>query len=100
VSGLIPATGTRFVTTYLWTSGGTAGPGHAFLTQRWQPQLGLNVQLRQPLPVSAGPGRLEMSAELRNLLAQGYLPITSPDGRRMWLIQMPRAVRGGVSFIF
>ena len=100
VSGLIPATGTRFVTTYLWTSGGTAGPGHAFLTQRWQPQLGLNVQLRQPLPVSAGPGRLEMTAELRNLLAQGYLPITSPDGRRLWLIQMPRAVRGGISFIF
>ncbi len=79
---------------------GTTGPSHAFLTQRWQPQLGLNVQIRQPLPVTAGPGRLEMSAELRNLLAQGYLPITSPDGRRLWLVQMPRAVRGGISFIF
>lgn len=100
VSGLVPVSGTRFVTTYLWTPAGTAGPGHAFLTQRWQPLLGLNVQVRQPLPVSAGPGRLEMSAELRNLLAQGYLPITSPDGRRLYLIQMPRAVRGGISFIF
>lgn len=100
VSGVVPGSGTRFVTSYLWTSPGTAGPAHAFLTQRWQPQLGLNVQIRQPLPVSAGPGRLEMSAELRNLLAQGYLPITSPDGRRLWLIQMPRAVRGGISFIF
>lgn len=100
VTGVVPGAGTRFVTTYLWTTPGTAGPGHAFLTQRWQPQLGLNVQLRQPLPVAAGPGRLEISAELRNLLAQGYLPITSPDGRRLWLIQMPRAVRGGISFIF
>jgi hypothetical protein len=41
-----------------------------------------------------------MSAELRNLLAQGYLPVSSPDGRRLWLIQLPRAVRGGISFIF
>ncbi|MEJ5366784.1 MAG: carboxypeptidase-like regulatory domain-containing protein [Bryobacteraceae bacterium] len=100
ISGVIPQSGTRFTTSYLWTPAGSAGLGHAFLTQQWQPQLGLNVSLRQPLPVQAGPGRLEMSAELRNLLAQGYLPISSPDGRRMWLIQLPRAVRGGISFIF
>ena len=100
ITGVVPQTGTRFTTSYLWTPGGSAGLGHAFLTQQWQPQLGLNVSLRQPLPVQAGPGRLEMSAELRNLLAQGYLPVSSPDGRRLWLIQLPRAVRGGISFIF
>jgi hypothetical protein len=100
LAGVAPQTGTRFTASYLWTPAGSAGLGHAFLTQQWQPQLGLNVTLRQPLPVSAGPGRLEVSAELRNLLAQGYLPVTSPDGRRLWLIQLPRAVRGGISFIF
>lgn len=100
MTGTVPQTGTRITTSYLWTPAGSAGLGHAFLTQKWQPQSGLNVSLRQPLPVPAGPGRLEMSAELRNLLAQGYLPITSPDGRRLWLIQLPRAVRGGISFIF
>jgi len=100
LAGAVPRTGTRITTSYLWTPGGSAGLGHAFLTQQWQPQLGLNVTLRQPLPVSAGPGRLEMTAELRNLLAQGYLPVSSPDGRRLWLIQLPRAVRGGISFIF
>lgn len=100
VTGVLPQSGTRITTSYLWTPPGSAGLGHAFLTQKWQPQLGLNVTLRQPLPLAAGPGRLEMSAELRNLLAQGYLPVSSPDGRRLWLIQLPRAVRGGISFIF
>jgi len=100
LAGAIPHTGTRFTNSYLWTPPGSAGLGHAFLTQQWQPQLGLNVAIRQPLPLAAGPGRLEMTAELRNLLAQGYLPVSSPDGRRLWLIQLPRAVRGGISFIF
>lgn len=40
-----------------------------------------------------------MNAELRNLLAQGYVPIASADGS-MLLIQFPRSFRGGVSFIF
>ncbi len=100
LAGAFPQSGTRFTASYLWTPPGSAGLGHAFLTQKWQPQLGFNVTLRQPLPLAAGPGRLEMSAELRNLLAQGYLPLASPDGRRLYLIQLPRAVRGGISFIF
>ena len=40
------------------------------------------------------------SAEVRNMLAQGYLPITGADGRRLLLVQSPRALRGGFSFIF
>jgi hypothetical protein len=40
------------------------------------------------------------SAELRNLLAQGYVPISTPDGRTLYLIQNPRALRGGLSFVF
>ncbi len=46
------------------------------------------------------PGRLEATADLRNLLAQGYLPIRTADGRDVFLIHSPRAVRGGLSFIF
>jgi hypothetical protein len=38
--------------------------------------------------------------EMRNLLAQGYLPIETAAGRRIILTQTPRAVRGGLSFIF
>lgn len=101
VNGILPVSGTRVMAAYFWTPSGTLGPTHAYLTQRWQPQMGLNVQLRQPVPrVSGMPGRLEMNADLRNLLAQGYIPITASDGRSLWLIQFPRSIRGGVSFIF
>ncbi len=100
LQGILRATGTRFNASYLWTTNGTLGPSHAWLTQRYQPLAGLTVQVRQPVPVGGIPGRLEMSAEARNLLAQGYLPIMTPDGRRLWLVQFPRALRGGLSFIF
>ena len=46
------------------------------------------------------PGRIEMTAELRNLLAQGYLPLPSSDGSTLFLVQFPRTIRGGLSFIF
>ena len=75
-------------------------PDHFYLTQSNYPQTGLNVQLRQPLPPFPGmPGRLEANAELRNGLAQGYLPV-SQGSQRVLLIQTPRSLRGGLSFIF
>jgi hypothetical protein len=101
VSGVLPVTGTRVTTSYLWTPSGSLGPAHSSLTQRTQPQMGLNIQVRQPIPfVSSMLGRLEMTAELRNLLAQGYVPIAASDGGTLLLIQFPRTVRGGISFIF
>jgi hypothetical protein len=42
---------------------------------------------------------MEMTVDLRNLLAQGYVGIQS-NGRCAVLTNAPRAVRGGVSFIF
>lgn len=101
VSGVAPITGTRFTTSYQWTDYNSLTPGHQYLTQRIHPDAGLNIYLRQPIPGFGGmPGRLEATAELRNLLAQGYLPIATADGRQVFLIQSPRAVRGGLSFIF
>ncbi len=99
-NGAIRATGTRLGASYLWTPSGTLGPAHAWLTLRNQPLIGLNVQIRQPVPTGGMPGRLEMTAEVRNLLAQGYVPVATPDGRQIWLVQFPRALRGGLSFTF
>jgi hypothetical protein len=63
--------------------------------------MGLNFQLRQPLPAINGMGgRFEVTAEVRNLLAQGYVPVPSSDGRNMLLVPFPRSLRGGLSFIF
>jgi hypothetical protein len=101
VSGSVPWAGTRFVTSYVWTDYRALTPGHRYLTQRINPEIGWNVYLRQPIPNLGGmPGRLEATADLRNLLAQGYLPIRTADGRDLFLIHSPRAVRGGLSFIF
>jgi len=100
VSGFAPATGTRFATSYQWTNVRSLTPSHLFLTQRVREGLGLNLMLRQPIPYfGVLPGRLEASAELRNLLAQGYVPLTL-QGRRVYLMHTPRSVRGGLSFIF
>ena len=101
LSGTAPWAGTHVTASYQWTDYGALSPTHLYLTHGLQPQLGLNIRLRQSLPsFGMWSGRLEATAELRNLLAQGYVPITTADGRKLYLIQNPRAVRGGLSFIF
>jgi hypothetical protein len=101
ISGVAPGSGTRYSASYEWTDYQSLTPGHVYLTQKLYPETGLNVRVRQPLPgLRSLPGRLEATAELRNLLAQGYLPITTLSGRRLVLANYPRAIRGGLSFIF
>ena len=101
VKGTVPVVGTRLASSYQWTDYRSLTPGHYYLTQRTYPEAGLNLSIRQPMPLMRGvPGRMEMTAEARNMLAQGYLPLSTPEGRRMLLIHTPRALRGGVSFIF
>jgi hypothetical protein len=75
-------------------------PDHVFLTQDVSESTGWNVRVRQPLPFfPALAGRLEATAELRNILAQGYLPLEA-NGQKALLTNSPRAVRGGLAFIF
>jgi hypothetical protein len=99
-STTLPVVGTQISGSYEWTDYSTIMPSHFYLTQSTYPEAGLNIRVRQPIPSFPGiPGRLEATAELRNGLAQGYLPIS--DGtQRVLLIQQPRALRGGLSFIF
>jgi hypothetical protein len=90
-----PVTGTRFAADYGWTDPGALVPTHVFDTQKVNQDVGVNFYIRQPLP-SILPWRMELTAELRNLLAQGYLPM----GPHSVLTASPRAVRGGLNFIF
>jgi hypothetical protein len=61
----------------------------------------LDIFVRQPLPgTGALPGRMDLIVEVRNLLAQGYVPVFGQDGRTVYLVQSARAVRGGVAFSF
>ena len=101
LNGLFRHSGTRVAASYVWTPDGVVPSTHAWMTQRLAPQSGLNFQVRQPLPSSGFlPGRFEMTAEVRNLLAAGYMPIPARDGRSIYLVQFPRSLRGGFNFIF
>jgi hypothetical protein len=101
LAGTAPVTGTHFAASYGWADYRSLMPVHTYLTQRNGPEPGLNISIRQPIP-SFGlvPGRFEATAELRNLLEQGYLPVNTADGRSLLVTNAPRALRGGLSFIF
>jgi len=43
---------------------------------------------------------MEMLVDLRNLLAQGYVPVMGQDGQTVYLVQAARSVRGGVAINF
>jgi hypothetical protein len=101
VTATLPILGTRLTSSYSWTDYSVMMPGHLFLTEQAFPETGLNLGLKQPIPGLFGmPGRLEISIDARNMLAQGYLPLRTADGQQFLLIQSPRALRGGLSFIF
>jgi len=100
-SATAPVTGTLFTTSYRWADGRSLTAPHLYLTQPLRTDIGWNVYLRQPMPaVSAMRGRLEITADLRNLLAQGYLPLSTYSSQRALLLHTPRSVRGGFNFIF
>jgi len=102
ISATSPRTGTHFIASYQWTDNRMAvTPGNLYSTQTVRPVPGFNLYIRQPLPTYLNlPWRMEATADLRNLLAQGYLPLGVPDGRQLLLMQTPRSFRGGLSFIF
>ena len=60
-----------------------------------------NFFIRQPSPGTGFiPGHIEALIDIRNLLAQGYVPVVGADGRTVYLVQSARAVRGGITFSF
>jgi len=98
-SGRVRYTGTHLAAGYGWTDFRSLMPTHVSLTGQTSQQIGWNASARQPLPGFGGV-RMELNAELRNALAQGYLVVNSPDGKRAVFTNTPRALRGGVTFIF
>src|ERR1700704_1591734 len=99
-SGTIPHAKTRWIASYRWTSGPALTPVDLFNTSAGQSDPYLNVFLRQPIPAGFLSGHMEMLVDLRNLLAQGYIPVMGSDGRTVYLVQSARSVRGGVAFNF
>lgn len=101
VKAVSPVTGTKISANYGWVDDRALVPNHVFTTQNTYIAPGLNVLVRQPLPSFFGmPGRIELTADLRNLLAQGYIPLSNGDGQTLLVVQAPRSIRGGLNFVF
>ena len=100
LSGTTP-TKARWMASYGWTSGRALTSVDMFNTSAGQSDPFLNIFVRQPVPGTRSlPGHMDVLLEIRNLLAQGYVPVFGQDGRTVYLVQSARAVRGGVAFSF
>jgi hypothetical protein len=95
LSGTTPLTHTRWIASYRWVNGTTVTPVDMFNASAGQSDPFLNVFVRQPIG-----GHVEALIDIRNLLAQGYVPLVSSDGQTVYLVDSARSVRGGVAFTF
>lgn len=61
----------------------------------------MSLYMRQPIHVSNRlPVTLDLTLDVTNLLAEGYRPFLSADGRTLYLASSPRTMQAGVSFTF
>jgi hypothetical protein len=98
LSGTVPGSHTRWIASYRWVNGQAITPVDMFNTSPGQSDPFLNIFVRQPIP--AFGGRMEALIDIRNLLAQGYVPVVGRDGQTVYLVDSARSIRGGVSFSF
>jgi hypothetical protein len=100
LSTTLPRTDSQILSSYQWVSRPSAIAADMYNDFAASSDPGWNVLVRQPLPFGAGPGKLELTADLRNLLKAGYIPIQTVDGQTLYLLQAVRSYRGSLSFIF
>jgi len=98
LSGTVPRSHTRWIASYRWVNGQAITPVDMFNSSPGQSDPFLNIFIRQPIP--AFGGRMEALIDIRNLLAQGYVPVVGRDGQTVYLVDSARSLRAGVSFSF
>ena len=99
VSGRAPRLGTQIAASYKWVSGTVVSRQDPYGEALYMMDPYLNLRLRQPLPSFFLPAKVEALADFRNLLAQGYVPVNTPEGQLL-LVPSFRSFRGGFSFQF
>jgi hypothetical protein len=101
LSGTVPRTHTRWIASYRWVNGPALTPVDMFNASAGQSDPFLNLFIRQPVPTLGFlPAHMEALVDLRNLLAQGYVPVIGQDGQTVYLVQAARSVRAGVTISF
>ncbi len=100
-NGTLPRLHTRWIASYRWVNGQALTPVDMFNASPGQSDPYLSCFIRQPIP-SMGflTGHMEALIEVRNLLAQGYVPVMGQDGQTVYLVQAARSIRGGLAFNF
>ncbi len=100
VTAKVPITHARVVASYEWLPRGRVTEVDPSLDPGMDVQPFLNVQIRQPLPmIEFLPAHIEAVADFHNLLAEGYVPLTSSEDRLV-LTPAYRSFRGGFSVQF
>ena len=100
-TGTIPKSKTRWMASYRYINGEALTPIDLFNASAGRADPYLNLFFRQPIPGTGFfPGHLEAIVDLRNLLAQGYVPVLGPDRHTVYLVQSAKTVSGGVAFTF
>jgi hypothetical protein len=101
VTTRLPRCRTQITTSYEWLPSGRVADVDPYGQANLQLQPFLGVQIRQPLPSLAFlPARIEALADFRNLLAQGYVPVSRSGEETLQLTPAYRSFQGGFSVLF
>jgi hypothetical protein len=98
MSSHVPRVGTQISASYKWVGGQIISHQDAYGEATFGMDPNVNLVVRQPLP-SFFACRMVALADFGNLLAQGYVPVTTRDGRVL-LVPSYRSFRGGLSIQF
>ena len=93
----IPYLRTNVTASYKWLSGAAVSRLDAYGESLYHTDPYLSVQIKQPLPILSR--RMEIEADAGNLLAQGYVPVSTNRGQVV-LVPAYRYFKGGLSFQF
>jgi hypothetical protein len=101
ITGTVPKAKTRWMASYRWINGEALTPIDMFNASAGRVDPYFSLFFRQAIPGTGFfPNHIEAIVDLRNLLAQGYVPVLGNDGHTVYLVQSARAVSGGVAFTF
>jgi hypothetical protein len=98
VSSHVPRVGTQVSASYKWVNRQVVSHQDAYGEATFGMDPNMNLVVRQPLP-SFFACRMVALVDFGNLLAQGYVPVTTHDGRVL-LVPSYRSFRGGLSIQF
>lgn len=94
ITATLPHVHTKLTTSYKWIGGPVVSQLDPYGESLYQMDPYLSMAIRQPLPC-----HMEIVADMGNLLAQGYVPISTNDGNVI-LVPSYRYFKGGLSLQF